>query len=177
MLKRKKSQIWIETMLYTLIALSLIATALSFLTPKIQEIQDKETIEQTKNLLNKVDSIIFDIDRKGVGNKRKIQTSIDDGELTINTVEDRLNFELEGNSMYSEPGATLNEGRLLIKTTKTNNTDNPYAVNLTLDYTDKYNITYNNKETKKVLEKSNADYVMYITNKGGSDKKIDFSTI
>ena len=37
----KKAQVWIETVIYTLIALALIGTVLAFVKPKIQEIQDK----------------------------------------------------------------------------------------------------------------------------------------
>ena len=44
---KKRGQIWVETVIYTLIALVMIGTILAFALPKISEIQDKSTIEQS----------------------------------------------------------------------------------------------------------------------------------
>ena len=49
--KRKKGQIWVETVIYTLIAFAMIGLALSFVKPKIDEIQDRGIIEQSITLL------------------------------------------------------------------------------------------------------------------------------
>ena len=42
-----KGQIWVETMVYTLIAFALIGIVLMFVKPKIEEIQDTSIIEQS----------------------------------------------------------------------------------------------------------------------------------
>ena len=43
--KNCRGQVWIETVIYTLIAFALIATALTYIKPKIEEIQDKAIVE------------------------------------------------------------------------------------------------------------------------------------
>ena len=55
---RKKGQIWIETVLYTLIGLSLIGLVLAFVTPKINEARDNLVIEQTKDVMKIFDDKI-----------------------------------------------------------------------------------------------------------------------
>ena len=42
-----KGQIWIETVIYTLIIFVMIGLVLSFAKPKIEEMQDKAIIEQS----------------------------------------------------------------------------------------------------------------------------------
>ena len=48
----KEGQIWIETVLYTLIGLSLIGLTLTFVMPRINASKDIATIEQTMESLN-----------------------------------------------------------------------------------------------------------------------------
>ena len=52
----RRGQVWIETVIYTLIGISLIALALTFIAPKISETQDRIAIEQTINSLNELDT-------------------------------------------------------------------------------------------------------------------------
>ena len=52
--KNKRGQIWVETMVYTLIAFALIGLVLAFVKPKIQETQDKAIIEQSVNILKDI---------------------------------------------------------------------------------------------------------------------------
>ena len=52
---KNNAQVWVETVIYTLIGLVLIAVVLSAALPQIENIKDKETIKQTivaLNLLN-----------------------------------------------------------------------------------------------------------------------------
>ena len=43
----KRGQVWVETVIYTLIALVMIGLVLSFVQPKIMELQDKATLQQS----------------------------------------------------------------------------------------------------------------------------------
>src|SRR4030042_3272487 len=105
MLKRgknanKQAQIWIETVIYTLIAFVLIATVLAFVKPKIDEIQDNAIIEQSISMVNSIDSTIMEIIQGGSGNKRKVEVGIKKGELKIDGSGDSLVFEMESNFLY-----------------------------------------------------------------------------
>ena len=70
---QNKGQIWVETVIYTLIALILIGSVLVFITPRIQEIQDRAIIEQSIEMLQNIDSIISSVVIGGAGNKRIIE--------------------------------------------------------------------------------------------------------
>ena len=54
-MRNKKGQVWIETVLYTLIGISLIGLVLAFVTPKINEAKDRAVVEQTINSLSTFD--------------------------------------------------------------------------------------------------------------------------
>src|SRR3989344_7977654 len=58
LMRQTKGQIWVETVVYTLIAFTLIGLVLAFIKPKIEEIQDKGIVEQSVSVLQDMDSII-----------------------------------------------------------------------------------------------------------------------
>jgi len=99
---QKKGQVWIETVTYTLVAFVLIGLVLAFAKPKIEELQDQSIIEQSLTMLKQIDSVVQEINEKGIGNKRKIEINLRKGSLTINSVNNSLVYELQGKYEYSE---------------------------------------------------------------------------
>ena len=79
---KKGGQVWIETVIYTLIAFGLIAAVLAFVKPKIDEAQDKAVIEQSISMVKAVDSLIRETIQGGAGNKRILEISIKKGSLS-----------------------------------------------------------------------------------------------
>ena len=63
MKRDKKAQVWVETVIYTLIAFIMIGTVVTFAKPKIEEIQDKVILEQSLKLINDINTVILDIKR------------------------------------------------------------------------------------------------------------------
>jgi uncharacterized membrane-anchored protein YitT (DUF2179 family) len=57
-MKKRKGQVWIETVIYTLIAFVMIGLVLSYATPKIQELQDQAIIQQSIDMMKQIDSTI-----------------------------------------------------------------------------------------------------------------------
>ncbi len=172
MLKRgknanKQAQIWIETVIYTLIAFVLIATVLAFVKPKIDEIQDNAIIEQSISMVNSIDSTIMEIIQGGSGNKRKVEVGIKKGELKIDGSGDSLVFEMESNFLYSEPGKDISQGNLIIRTDEQGDLN---FVSIKRVYAD-YNITFNGNDELKALTKSAVPYNIFITNKGKENEK------
>ena len=170
MLRKRKGQVWIETVTYTLITFVLIGLILGFAKPKIEEIQDQAIIEQTIQVLKELDYTINDISEKGAGNKRKVELSIKKGEFHILSENNTLKFFLEGNYMYSQPGQEYEESGILILTEEVGK---EYHVTLQKKYKD-INLTYNGEEENKKLLKGSTPYNVYITNKGGVNQTIDF---
>lgn len=168
-MKGKKGQVWIETTIYTLIALVMIGLVLGFARPKIQAIQDEATIESTIEILKTIDNQINSAAQGGVGNKRIIDLEIKKGEFEIKGNEDQITFILkETKSKYSEPGANIEVGELIVRTDENGKT---YDVKLTLNYYNKYNIKYQGEDISKNLTKSSIPYSMSILSK--ENKEID----
>ncbi|MFQ5531597.1 MAG: hypothetical protein ACE5ES_03200 [Candidatus Nanoarchaeia archaeon] len=161
--KDKTGQVWIETIIYTLIAFIIIGTVLAFVKPKIQEMQDKAIIEQSIVMMEDLDSTISGIDIGGAGNRRVIELAIKKGVLTIDGNSDKIIFEIEGKHTYSEPGKDIEIGDFIAHTEKKGDSN---TVTLTRDYSEKYNISYNNEDELKALSKTSTIYKLSITNKG-----------
>jgi type II secretory pathway pseudopilin PulG len=164
----KRGQIWIETVIYTLIAFALIATVIGFARPKIQEIQDKAILDQSSQILREIKSEISAI-RGTSGNIRIVEVTIEKGFFEINSEEDFISFTMESGSEYSEAGVEIEQNDLKILTEKKNRLN---EVILTSDYRDLYNLTYEGGENGKILSKSPTPYKISIENKGSLDGKV-----
>lgn len=162
----KIGQIWIETVLYTIIGLTLIGIALSIATPKINESRDRAIIEQTISSLGVWDERIGEVVDKGPGNKRTIPAfTMKHGELIINSTNDEILFVVGGLSKpYSEPGFEIRDGNVRIKSYLEGKS--AYLV-LKLSYENIANITYAGAETEKKFTASSTAYSFSIANLGG----------
>ena len=170
--KSKRSQVWIETVVYTLIAFAILGAILGFAKPKIEQIQDKSIIEQSMGILENIDNIIEEI-KIVPGNKREIELSIKKGSLNIDALNDQIIFEIESSYDYSEPGITIKKGNIKIDDEKIGKIN---KINATLNYAAKYNITINNKDRPELLARSSAPYKLFISNNGKENSltKINF---
>lgn len=170
--KNKQGQVWIETVIYTMIAFVMIGLVLSYAKPAIEEKQDKTLLEQSTVLMKEIDSVIL---RMGsVGNSRTFYVTIKKGQFKINSTTDSLIFEMESKSIYTEPDIPVNDGNVIILTTK--KTDY-HLVRLMLNYSDTYNITYNEGEENKLISKSPTSYNLKITKIGGTPDQLDFELV
>ncbi|MFH1607849.1 MAG: hypothetical protein ABIA78_01825 [archaeon] len=163
----KKAQIWIETVIYTLIAIAMIGLVLSVVKPRIEEVQDKAIIEQSLDVLKNINSLISDIKRAS-GNQRIVELGINKGNLKIDAINDRIIFEIESKYEYSEPGQDIQESTtgINIHTEKIGKFNN---VTLTKDYSSQYDLKYQGEEKIKSLTKASMPYKLLISNKGKED--------
>jgi len=167
---KKKGQVWVETVIYTLIALALIGTVLAFVRPQIQKMQDKAIIDQSLEMIGELDSKILQLAQGGVGNQRIIELQIKKGELEINPEENSLIFILDDTKyIYSEIGKEIKSGNIEISTTKKASAN---TVKLKRIY-ENYDLVYEGGTQPKTLTKSPTVYKIKISNKGvvsGDDK-------
>jgi hypothetical protein len=171
--KNIRGQVWVETVIYLLIAFVMMALVLSYIRPKIEELRDKAIIEQSLEIVKSIDNLIITIGSPG--NKRLIEVGINKGSLIIDAPNDKIIFEMESNYMYTEPGKTVEIGKISAITEKIGTTN---KITLTRDFGDEYNITYKGEETIKTLSTISASYNLFLTNEGESLNKIviDFDT-
>jgi len=172
----KRGQVWIETVIYTSIALLMIGFVLTYAKPKIEEFQDKAVLEQSLEMFRVIDKTIKTI---GVaGNKRFVETGIKKGSLKIDGENDKIIFEMESQHEYSEIGETTllpSDKRIVIYTEKTGGLN---KVSFTINYTaENIDITYQGKNEFKTLNKAPTPYKLLISNNGrsGDDTIIDIS--
>jgi len=159
--KGNRGQVWVETVVYTLIAFSLMGLVLAFVVPKVEETQDKGLIEQSIKVLEDIDGFVRLL---GIpGNQRVFDLSINKGSLTFDAVSDSLLFEIESKYTYSEPGEQINVGNIVVLTEKTGNLNN---ITLTRNYEGKYNITFEGSEAIEKIDKASLSYNIIISNRG-----------
>lgn len=140
----KRGQVWVETVVYTMIGLALIGLVLTIMTPKINEYKDRTVIEQTIDALRLLDSKISEVLQEGPGNVRNIDFGLKRGDLYINFSSDEIYYQLEDSRvLYSEPGDETSIGRIKVLTTEGNIN---HKVKLTLDY--ESDLVFQNKEVK-----------------------------
>jgi len=180
--KSKRSQVWVETVIYTLIALTIIGLFISFAKPKIEEIQDKAVIEQSVQMVEDIDSIISSIVQGGAGNQRIVEIGIKKGELKVDGVNDQLIFEIEGRYTYTQPGENgmpgeyINVGNIIASTQKRGKMS---VVTLISNYSSRYDLQFEGSNSAKVITRAPVAYQMSFSNKGdvGGKTLIDVGII
>lgn len=167
MMLYQRGQVWVETVIYTLIGIALIGLVLAILTPKIKEFRDRSVIEQTIESLNVLDSKIFDV-LDAPGNKRKVAFGLERGVIFIDSLNNTIRYVLdESNVRYSEPGVSLDIGRINVTTRQVGD---GYSISLYLVYS--YNITLEGKDESGQFTPVSVPYDFFIENKGIVNNKV-----
>ncbi len=169
----KSGQVWIETVIYTLIGLTIIGLVLAAALPKIKQKKDKITIEQSINALGNINDKIYDV-QQAQGNRRIVNLDIKRGTLTINMNDNTISWLIDSSYPYSEVGVPISIGVVNVTTTK----ENPWDVNLKLKYN--VDLVYNGMSTgTKQLNPAPTPYTLIIENDGMNSNNtivIDLST-
>lgn len=156
---KKFGQVWVETVVYTLIGLSVIGILLAVARPKIDEMKDGFIIEQTIDSLNQIDAKIYEVQRVS-GNSRVLDLKVSKGKLVIDSENNVLSWILDSTKKYSEEGAIIDIGRLTVLTEK----GNPWRINISSKYS--VDLKYDDKDDLKELSEANAKYFLTIRNLG-----------
>lgn len=171
-----KGQVWIETVLYTLIGLAIMGVILSLVKPSLDEKRDQLVLNQVIEILEGIDDQVEDVVYRGEGNSRPLEITLKKGSITIDGVNDIVVFSMDSKNMFSEIGSVVSRGK--IKALTTEKANKLYNVALTLDYSN-FNITFAKTDVEKVLQYSSTPYRIIIANNGraGSRTNIDFSIV
>ena len=171
---KRKGQVWIETVIYTLIAFVMIGLILSYAQPKIQQLQDQAVIQQSIDMMKQIDSTISGMG--AAGNQRIVEITIKQGNLNVDGSGGRLFFQIDSQVQYSEPGVPISDGDITIFTQKRSGY---YNVTLTRDYNaDNYALTFDGSAILKTLSKASTAYKLSILNNGenaAGKTALDFS--
>lgn len=157
-----RGQIWVETVIYTLIALTMIGAVMAFVLPKVQEIQDQALIEQSIDVMENINEVMISAIQGGPGNRRVLDLEIKKGTLIIDGAQDLIIFELESTYEYSEPGTEIGIGSVKVETKSIGNKN---LIVLTADYS-RFNITYKGEDESETVTQSPTPYTISIQNDG-----------
>jgi uncharacterized protein (UPF0333 family) len=177
-LMQKKAQIWIETAIYTLIGLTIIVILITSATPQIEKIKDNGIISQTTEALITLNNEIFEVEQAG-GAGRVVYFTVAKGKLKINAEDNIIQYVLEDTRLeLTEENKTVKEGDIYILTKERGSR---FDIFLTMNYTDRLNMTFNNEEKIEILQAGKIPYKIQIENKGDNlateDTHIDFKLL
>jgi len=164
-MQMKRGQIWVETVLYTLIGLTLIGVVLALATPRINESRDRIIVEQSIESLNVLDEKISEVLDRGGGNVRKISIfTMRRGSLTVDPPNNLVIFFLDDlTKPYSQPGESVKVGRISIFSEEGGKKS---SVRLQLNYTGVANLTYDGGDVLKKFVATTTPYSFSVENKG-----------
>lgn len=163
MIRKRKAQIWVETVIYVLIGLALIGLVLGFIVPRINEAKDRLVVEQSIGSLNAFDEKINSA-LTAPGNVRTLDFTMKKGEFYIKADEDTIVFVFDGlEKAYSEPDSVIEFAKVEEVTRKVQGS---YSVELTLSYSGEFDLRYADSEEEKKFTQSATPYKFSIINQG-----------
>ena len=174
-LNSKRSQVWIETAVYTLIGITIMGIVLSMAVPQIEKMKDNTIIEQTIIAMNTLNDKISDVEQseKSVG---KVVFTVGKGYLEIISENNSIEYVLESTKLeLSEPGKEIKKGNIFLKTEKYGSNFN---IILKMNYAS--NLTFEGQEKTKRLDAAGTPYNIFIENKGAtinSKTQLDFTVV
>ena len=157
---KKKGQVWVETVIYTLIGLTIIGLVLAVALPKINEKKDEIVIEQSIEALGNIDDKIYEVQR-AAGNRRVVDLEIRKGALIINMTNNSLSWVLDSSFAYSEVDMEVPLGRITVTTRK----GNPWEIELKMNYAMDLRYEGGNSGTKQ-MDPAPTPYKFMIENDG-----------
>lgn len=155
----KKGQIWVETVLYTVIIISIITLILALTIQSINKQKDEAIVAQSIDALNTMDQKIKDVSHD-TGNVRIVDFNLRKGKLFISGKNDTITLMINDlGDPYSQPDIELNEGNVKILTTQG---PKKSSVNLTLKYN--FNMTYDGNDEEVAFSQASTAYKFSIEN-------------
>ncbi|MBN1502987.1 hypothetical protein JW930_05575 [Candidatus Woesearchaeota archaeon] len=126
---KKKGQVWVSAILYTLVAAMAIVIILQTGIPILSRFKDQATFTKTKDVMLNLDKHITEIAREGEGSQRVVTIDITDGKLIVDN--NQIVWELETKNKLIDPRTSQIEGNLIITSNanvQTIETDNDFIM-------------------------------------------------
>jgi len=158
----KRGQIWVETVIYTLIGLAIIGLVLAGALPKINQKKDEMIISRSIEAIGNIDDKIYEVSR-AVGSRRVINLEVKKGEFVIDNAEDTISWILDSSFAYSEIGVPVRFGNMDVTTTK----DGDYEVVLKKGYD--LDFVFEGEAGEKRFTVAPTPYLLVVKNNGMND--------
>tara|TARA_Y100000310_G_scaffold329576_1_gene399717 strand:- start:45 stop:566 length:522 start_codon:yes stop_codon:yes gene_type:complete len=170
---KKRGQVWVETVIYTLIGLAVIGILLAVAKPKIDEMKDRATIDQSIGIMDLVNEKIHAV-RSAPGNRRVVDLKVGKGKFVVDNDNNAIYWVIDNARVeYSQIGAWVPvSGHMKVMTEEAN----PYTVTLNMSYS--VDLRFDNSTTgQRELDETPTPYSLKIENLGvqGGNTVIDLS--
>ena len=159
----KKGQVWVETVIYTLIGLAIIGLVMAAALPKINQKKDEIVIEQSIEALGSIDDKIYEVQR-AAGSRRVIYLEVRKGALIFDLENDSILWKIDSSFPYSEVDMAVQLGRFDVTT----RSGNPWEIELKIGYEIDLRYGEDNFGTKQ-LDSAPTPYKFIIENVGKDD--------
>ena len=153
-----KGQTWVSAALYTALGVVTIALVLAVGMPILEDLKDKNTVTQTKDLILDFDEVIKET-FEGAGSQREFFIDVKKGDFVVDGGSDEILWKMKTKAKLMEPGVELDEGNLKIRFDEIGE---EYEMNVKLEFDVDLKINGEN-EDKKLLGR----YNVLVKNKGG----------
>jgi type II secretory pathway pseudopilin PulG len=125
----KGGQVWVETVIYTLIGLTIMGLVLAVALPKINAKKDEVLINQAIQAMGDIDNKVYLVQGAAL-NRRTVDLDIGKGKVIIDVGENTISWVIDSRFKYSEPGFPSTMGNMIILTEETD----PWTVTMTIHY-------------------------------------------
>jgi type II secretory pathway pseudopilin PulG len=167
----RRGQVWIETVIYTLIGLTVVGLVLAGALPKINAKKDEVMIDESIEALRHINDKMYEVSR-ATGNRRVVNLEIRKGSLVINPRDNIVSWVLDSSFAYSEVGEEIGSGNINITTTE----EGDYEVKLELGSS--MNLTFEGADSAEMkFDVAPTPYMIVIENTGldpSGNKVVDF---
>ncbi|MFA4960188.1 MAG: hypothetical protein WC548_00840 [Candidatus Pacearchaeota archaeon] len=158
--KNKNGQVWVETVIYTLIGLSIIGMVLAFATPKINNYKTEMLVEKSIESMTNIDLKIAEV-LSAQGNQRIVDLKIGKGTLFFDLDGSKIYWIVDSSFEYSEEDTPIQVGTFTVTTKR----DNEWSVTIEKNYNFVFKFDDKNEGIKE-LTAASTPYKLVIENAG-----------
>ncbi len=168
-IRNKKAQVWVETVIYTLVGLSILGLLLVSTKPKLDKMKDESLINQAIESFGIINEKVYEA-AQTTGMRVKYDLKIGKGTFVIDAEEDILYWRIPSSLKYSEENIAVELGSTMsIKTVQ----GDPWLVEVSMPYN--FDIQYDGKnEVKEFIEAGNM-YSFTIENEGSNLRRLQLN--
>lgn len=174
-----KGDIWVAAVLYMALGVIAITVILGAGLPLIEKMKDRNTVAQTKDLMQVLDETIRRVASEGPGSQRQLSPFVVKvGELTIDEIDaaeqeaDSIYWTSKTKALIMEPGIKKKEGNMEVSLELTNIQDE-YDIKLRLDYAEFLDVDL----VSDFGNPFSGDFSLLIRNTGKFDEDTNLPTI
>lgn len=121
---QKRGDVWISAILYLGFGIVIIGLLLAGATPLINNIRDRNTASQSKQLLLTLDQALRSVSQEGPGSQRELAPfTVGKGKITIDATSNIITWEVETSARLMEPNTPIQEGILSLNLATTPQAD------------------------------------------------------